>query len=68
MSQIGAFTRKDDGFFGRIHTLTLDVEVSILPIEESDTENAPNHRVFANGMEVGAAWIALATRPALISL
>ncbi|GAB1715410.1 MAG: hypothetical protein NTAFB05_04520 [Nitrobacter sp.] len=56
MPQIGAFNRKDDGFFGRIHTLNLDVEVSILPVEESDTENAPNHRVFCNGMEVGAAW------------
>ena len=56
MAQIGAFTRKDDGFFGRIRTLTFDVEVAILPAVESDTENAPNHRVFCNGQEVGAAW------------
>ncbi|GAB1714990.1 MAG: hypothetical protein NTAFB05_00320 [Nitrobacter sp.] len=56
MPQIGAFNRKDDGFFGRIHTLTLDVEVSILPVEESEAENAPNHRVFFDKLEVGAAW------------
>ena len=46
MTQIGAFTRKEDGFFGRVRTLVFDAEVSILPIDESDTENAPNHRVF----------------------
>ncbi|MBY5841313.1 DUF736 domain-containing protein [Rhizobium leguminosarum] len=56
MTQIGTFTRKEDGFFGRIRTLTLDIEVTILPTEESDVENAPNHRVFTSGFEVGAAW------------
>lgn len=56
MTQIGMFTRKDDGFFGRVRTLVFDAEVSILPVDESDAENAPNHRVFCNGMEVGAAW------------
>ncbi|ARS71014.1 DUF736 domain-containing protein [Sinorhizobium meliloti] len=56
MTQIGTFTRKEDGFFGRIRTLTLDIEVAILPAEETDAENAPNHRVFASGQEVGAAW------------
>ncbi|MDC9813937.1 DUF736 domain-containing protein [Rhizobium binxianense] len=56
MTQIGTFTREEDGFFGRIRTLTLDIEVTILPAEESGVENAPNHRVFASGQEVGAAW------------
>ncbi|ASP73316.1 DUF736 domain-containing protein [Sinorhizobium meliloti] len=56
MTQIGTFTRKDDGFFGRIRTLSLDIEVAILPADETDAENAPNHRVFAEGFEVGAAW------------
>lgn len=56
MAQIGTFTRNDDGFFGRVRTLIFDAEVSILPIEDSDAENAPNHRVFCNGVEVGAAW------------
>ncbi|PRD43070.1 DUF736 domain-containing protein [Phyllobacterium phragmitis] len=56
MAQIGTFTRNDDGFFGRVRTLTLDVEMTILPAEGSDAENAPNHRVFCDGLEVGAAW------------
>ncbi len=56
MSQIGTFTRRDDGFFGRIRTLTLNAEVAILPVNPSDTENAPEHRVFLDGVEVGAAW------------
>ncbi|MCD4512190.1 DUF736 domain-containing protein [Brucella pseudogrignonensis] len=56
MSQIGTFTRTDDGFFGRIRTLTLNAEVSILPTDDTDAENAPEHRVFLDGMEVGAAW------------
>ena len=56
MAQIGTFTRNDDGFFGRVRTLTLNVEVTILPVEGSDAENTPEHRVFMDGMEVGAAW------------
>lgn len=56
MAQIGTFTRNDDGFFGNISTLTLDAKLAILPAEKSDTENAPNHRVFCDGMEIGAAW------------
>ncbi|TIO30928.1 DUF736 family protein [Mesorhizobium sp.] len=56
MALIGAFTRNDDGFFGNITTLTLDAKVAILPAQKSDAENAPDHRVFCEGMEVGAAW------------
>ena len=56
MAQIGTFTRNDDGFFGNISTLTLDAKLAILPAEKSDAENAPDHRVFCEGMEVGAAW------------
>lgn len=56
MSKIGIFTRNDDGFFGNVRTLTLDVKLAILPAEKSDAENAPNHRIFCEGLEVGAAW------------
>ncbi|ESX79374.1 DUF736 domain-containing protein [Mesorhizobium sp. LSHC414A00] len=56
MAQIGTFTRNDDGFFGNVSTLTLDAKLAILPAEKSDAENAPDHRVFCKGMEVGAAW------------
>lgn len=56
MPQIGTFTRNDDGFFGRVRTLTFDVEATILPIDGGDGDNVPNHRVFASGIEVGVAW------------
>lgn len=56
MAQIGTFTRNDDGFFGNVSTLTLDAKLAILPAEKSDAENAPDHRVFCEGMEIGAAW------------
>lgn len=56
MTQIGTFTRNNDGFFGRIRTLTLDVEVAILPADDTEAKNAPEHRVFLDGLEVGAAW------------
>ncbi|WP_027161908.1 DUF736 domain-containing protein [Mesorhizobium sp. WSM1293] len=56
MAQIGTFTRNNDGFFGNVSTLTLDAKLAILPAEKSDAENAPDHRVFCEGMEVGAAW------------
>ena len=57
MSQIGAFTREPSGFVGRIHTLTLDREVTVVPAEPSDTENAPDYRLHHgndDGPEIGA--------------
>lgn len=56
MAQIGTFTRNNDGFFGNVSTLTLNAKLAILPAEKSDAEKAPDHRVFCEGMEVGAAW------------
>ncbi|WP_319797901.1 DUF736 domain-containing protein [Nitrobacter sp.] len=57
MTQIGTFTKTKTGFSGRIRTLTLDVELTVRPAEKSDTENAPDYRIFAaDDLEVGAAW------------
>lgn len=59
MPQIGSFTRDETGFSGRVHTLTLFRELTILPAEHSDAENAPDYRVHHgadDGPEVGAAW------------
>lgn len=59
MPQIGQFTREGSGFTGRVHTLTLYRELTIVPAEHSDAENAPDYRVH-NGAEddpvIGAAW------------
>lgn len=57
MTQIGTFTKTKTGFSGSIRTLSLDVELTIHPIEKSDADNAPDHRIFAfDDREVGAAW------------
>jgi uncharacterized protein (DUF736 family) len=46
----------EDGYFGNIRTLTLDAKLVILPAREAAAENAPDHRVFCDAAEVGAAW------------
>ncbi|TPK24007.1 DUF736 family protein [Mesorhizobium sp. B2-5-9] len=56
MAQIGIFTRNDDGFFGNISTLMIDAKLSILPAEKSGAEHAPEHRIYCDGVEIGAAW------------
>ena len=60
MPQIGEFTRERTGFVGRIQTLTLGSEITIIPIDASDVENAPNYRVHLGtdeqAPEIGAAW------------
>jgi uncharacterized protein (DUF736 family) len=59
MAHIGQFTRSKSGYAGRIHTLTLDAELALVPAERSDAENAPDYRIHLgdnNGPEVGAGW------------
>ena len=59
MAQIGSFIRTRNGFSGRLRTLSLDIELTIVPADPSETENAPNYRVHAGneeGPEVGAGW------------
>jgi len=63
MPQIGQFTRTKSGYSGRVRTLSLDIELTVVPAEPSDAENAPDYRVHLGGEdgsevgpEVGAAW------------
>ena len=59
MSQIGRFTRTKSGYSGRIHKLTVDAELVLVPAEHSDAENAPDYRIHLgddDGPEVDAAW------------
>lgn len=59
MPQIGQFMRGKSDFTGRVHTLTLVCELTIVPAEHSDAENAPDYRVHHgadDGPEIGAAW------------
>ncbi len=59
MAQIGQFTRDKSGFAGRIHTLCICHNLSLVPTEPSDAENAPDFRIHlgdADGPEIGAGW------------
>ncbi len=48
MPQIGTFTREQSGFFGRIHTFSIFREITLVPAEPSDAENAPDYRIHAS--------------------
>lgn len=58
--QIGSFTRTVEGYSGHVRTLTLDVELTLVPATQTDAENAPDYRIHvgpdANGPEAGAGW------------
>jgi uncharacterized protein (DUF736 family) len=59
MTQIGQFKRENARFVGRIHTLTLYRDLTIVPAEQSDAENAPDYRIHHgndDGPEIGAGW------------
>lgn len=60
MMRIGAFVAVDGGFAGHLHTLTLDIDLVLVPADPSDSENAPDYRVIAGeddeAREIGAAW------------
>jgi len=59
MTQIGQFARDKSGFSGRIHTLSVCRDLTIVPAELSGTENAPDFRIHlgdAEGPEIGAGW------------
>lgn len=62
--QIGCFQREGDGFTGRLHTLTLDVALRLVPTGFTGHERAPDWRVHLSdadtpdtiGPEVGSGW------------
>lgn len=60
MAHIGQFTRTKNGYRGRLKTLTLDEELTLVPAEHSDAENAPDYRLYIGAddlsLEVGAGW------------
>jgi len=55
MTTIGNFRSEADGFTGTIATLALKAKVAIKPVTKT-VENAPDFRVYAAGVEIGAAW------------
>lgn len=60
MAHIGQFTRTKNGYRGRLKTLIIDEELTLVPAERTDAENAPDYRVHIGAddlsLEVGAGW------------
>jgi uncharacterized protein (DUF736 family) len=57
MAIIGTFTKADNGYQGAIATLTLKAKLTLTAIDKTG-EKAPDFRVYAGAVEIGAAWSA----------
>ena len=57
MATIGTFTRSNGGntYTGAVKTLSITAKTAIKPADKA-SDKAPDHRVFANQVEFGAAW------------
>lgn len=57
---IGTFEFDQSHYSGRLSTLGLDAQISIVPAELESCENAPDWKVLNgsadNGTEIGAGW------------
>lgn len=57
MSTIGTFVKTEDGAYtGSIKTLRLNIKQAQLRPVQKDSKNAPDYIVYANDVELGAAW------------
>ncbi|TGP85928.1 MULTISPECIES: DUF736 domain-containing protein [unclassified Mesorhizobium] len=58
MATIGTFKKSGNNeFTGEIVTLSVQARgVRIVPETRANGENAPSHRVFVGGADIGAAW------------
>lgn len=58
--QIGTFMATADGYTGRLTLLGFYTELTLVPAEQTDSENAPDYRVLAGDWgdtrDVGAGW------------
>lgn len=58
MATIGYVTKREDGRYdGELRTLTRRAQISIVPVADKPSDNHPDFRILANGIEIGAAWI-----------
>ncbi len=58
--RIGAFVAANGGFAGHLHTLTFDIELTLVPTEAAASDNAPDFRIMAqtpySTREIGVGW------------
>ena len=55
MATIGTFTRANGSFTGAVKTLSINAKTTIKPTDKAN-DKAPDCRIFANQVELGAAW------------
>ena len=55
MATIGTFTRSGTTFTGTVRTLSINAKTTIKPADKA-SDKAPDYRIFANQVELGAAW------------
>jgi uncharacterized protein (DUF736 family) len=56
MPVIGTFSAVKDGYAGTIRTLLVNSKVRIVANDRKETEGAPDFRIMAGVVEIGAAW------------
>ena len=56
MPIIGTFTAVKDGYAGTIRTLTLNARVNVVANDDKESDKAPDFRILAGSIEIGAAW------------
>jgi uncharacterized protein (DUF736 family) len=56
MANIGTFTKTGNEYKGEIVTMSVQQKNVFIVPENTNSENAPSHRVFAGRAEIGAAW------------
>jgi uncharacterized protein (DUF736 family) len=58
MPAIGYVTKlSTGGFKGQIKTLSIRAEIELLPNNGKNSDQQPDYRVVAQGVEIGAAWV-----------
>ena len=56
MPVIGTFSAVKDGYAGTIRTLMVNSKVRIVANDRKEAEGAPDFRIMAGSVEIGAAW------------
>ena len=63
MPQIGIVTKQKDGSYrGQLKTLSIQVDIQIVPNKAKNTGKQPDFRVKVGDVEVGAAWTMISER------
>ena len=56
MAVIGTFSKTANGYAGAIRTMTVNVKASFVANDKNGNAKAPDFRVMAGKIELGAAW------------